>query len=220
MPSDDIGRTRRTRNSLTLEEILEAAEKLALDGFESVTIRAVAAELRSSPMALYRYVPTKEAMVAALLDRVLGRFTPGPETADWSRDLRDFAQRHRQLLLTHPWAVAPLIANPYPGANAVPIGEEALRILSRGGITGEPAVATFSGIIALNYGWCSFAIARRTDVDALDSPDWPEPPAEYPLTTAVSEPMSRYGSDLQYEIVLEQLARGIEAHASPGGLHN
>ncbi|QCP00817.1 hypothetical protein FCN77_20050 [Arthrobacter sp. 24S4-2] len=62
------------------------------------------------------------------------------------------------MLRDHPWAITPLIGHPYPGPNALPIGEAALRILRRAGITGDPAVAAFSGIVALNYGWATFVL--------------------------------------------------------------
>ena len=67
-------------------------------------------------------------------------------------DLRTFARAHRRLLIEHPWAVAPLLTQPNPGLGAVRIGELALGILRRGGLSDAQAVAAFSGIIALSYG--------------------------------------------------------------------
>ena len=118
--------------------------------------------------------------------------------------------------MAHPWAVSQLIGNPYPGPNAAPIGEQALTILARAGITGDAAVATFSGIVALNYGWVSFAIARDSDggrnavqeVVARSASA-----ANYPLTDDVSDPMSRYASDEHYETVQSQLLFGVKAMA-------
>ena len=85
---------RRRRNSLTAEEILDAAELVAVHGLDGLTMRAVAAGLQAAPMSLYRYFATKELLVDALLDRVLGRFDPGPETADWRADLAAFTRAH------------------------------------------------------------------------------------------------------------------------------
>src|SRR3954465_11319076 len=94
-------RTRRPggpRTSRTRDVILDAAEEAARDGFDALTMRAVAARLGAAPMALYNHFPTKNALVDALLDRVLGRFEPAPETGDWIEDLRGFARAHRRLL--------------------------------------------------------------------------------------------------------------------------
>jgi AcrR family transcriptional regulator len=203
-------RRRRPRNSLTLDAILDAAEAVACDGFESLTIRAVATSLESSPMGLYRYFRTKDELVEALLDRVLGRIRLAPAGSDWVEDLRQFARGHRELLLEHPWAIAPLIRTPYPGPNVLPIGEHALAILRRGGVTGERAVALFSGIIALNYGWSSFAAARIASETEDGAPvSLPVPPPGFPETMAAAGAMSGYGSDGHYELALEALLGGI-----------
>ncbi|MBT2538284.1 TetR/AcrR family transcriptional regulator [Arthrobacter sp. ISL-69] len=206
-------RSRRARNSLTVDAILNAAEQVAAAGFEALTVRAVAVALEAAPMSLYRYFCTKDGLVDALLNRVLGRFIAPQETAEWPADLAAFARNHRQLLRDHPWAVTPLIGHPYPGPNALPIGEAALRILERAGITGDAAVAVFSGIVALNYGWSSFVLAREATEQASGggAVQLPHAPPEFPLTAAVAGPMNRYGSEDHYERTLKQLLAGIEA---------
>lgn len=211
------GRTRRPRGSLTPEAILDAAEAVAGQGIDAPAMRAVAARLGAVPMALYNHFATKEQLVDALLDRVLSRFEPEPATDDWAEDLRRFARAHRRLLLRHPWAVAPLFTQPNPGLSAVRIGESALGILRRGGLSNARAVATFSGIIALNYGWSSFTAARDLD------PEGPShdvgamlaqlPPSQFPLTVDVAAEMGAYGSDDHYDFVLEHLLGGLRATA-------
>ena len=110
--------------------ILEAAERVAEQGFDALTMRAVAARLGAVPMALYGHFPTKQRLVDALLDRVLGRFEPPP--------------RHRRLARgpAHP-SRAPTGAcsrpirgrsrrcsrQPSPGLSSVRIGEQGLEIL-------------------------------------------------------------------------------------------
>jgi AcrR family transcriptional regulator len=211
------GRTRRPRGSLTTEVILDAAEGVARHGFDALSIRAVASRLGAAPMALYNHFATKDELVDALLDRVLVRFEPEPAGDDWVEDLRRFARAHRRLLVDHPWAVAPLFSRPSPGIGAVRIGEHALGILRRAGISDARAVAAFSGIIALNYGWSSFTAARDLD------PDGPShdvgamlarlPRSEFPLTVAVAGEMGAYGSDEHYDFVLDRLVTGLRAAA-------
>jgi AcrR family transcriptional regulator len=206
-------RTRRPRGSLTRDVILDAAEAVAAQGFDALSVRAVAARLGAAPMALYNHFATKDALVDALLDRVLGRFEPEPASADWVADLRGFARAHRRLLVEHPWAVAPLFTRPSPGLGAVRIGELALGILRRGDLSDARAVAAFSGIVALNYGWSSFTTARDLD------PEGPSqdvgamlaqlPAAAFPLTAAVAAELGAYGSDAHYEFVLDRLLSGL-----------
>ena len=152
-------------------------------------------------MALYNHFADKEQLVDALLDRVLGRFRPEPASGDWAEDLRRFARAHRRVLTEHAWAVAPIFSHPNPGPSAVAIGEHAFAILARAGFAENDAVAVFSGILALNYGWSSFTAARELDVSGV-----------------AAEQMGAYGSDEHYDLVLDQFLTGIRAttHARPG----
>jgi AcrR family transcriptional regulator len=206
-------RTRRPRGSLAPAVILDAAEGVARTGFDALTMRAVAAELGSAPMALYNHFADKDELVDALLDRVLTRFDPPPSTGDWIEDLRGFARAHRQLLADHPWAVAPLFTRPSPGLGAVRIGEHALAVLEGGEVTGDRAVAVFSGVIAFNYGWSSFTTARDLDPSGPShdvTAQLAALPAElFPRTVQVAAAMGGYGSDEHYELVLDQLLRGL-----------
>lgn len=92
---------------------------------------------------------------------------------------------------------------------------DSLRILERGGIAGDAAVATFSGIIGLNYGWASFVITRAGGAGESLAEDLADPGVAqaFPLTASVAGPMSRYGSAEHYELVLAQLFAGIPAGA-------
>jgi AcrR family transcriptional regulator len=142
-------RPRRKRGSLSRDVILDAAEAICeSEGYDALSMRAVAARLGATPMALYNHFATREELVNALLNRVLSRFVP-------AEDLKGFARAHRKVLSDHPWAVAPIFSHPNPGSAAVAIGENAFEIL---GNVGDP-MAAFSGLIALNYGWASFTVA-------------------------------------------------------------
>ena len=180
-------------------------------------MRAVAARLGAVPMALYNHFATKEALVDALLDRVLSRFEPGPATDDWVEDLRASLAPTAACSSRHPWAVAPLFNQPNPGMSAVRIGELALGILRRGGLSDARAVAAFSGVIALNYGWSSFTTARDLDPEApgrdVGAMLAQLPGAEYPLTVEVADEMGAYGSDHHYDFVLDQLVSGLRVTA-------
>ena len=201
-----VARTRRPRGSLSPEVILDAAEAVAEQGFDALSMRAVAGRLEAVPMALYNHFATKEQLVAALLDRVLSRFEPPPTTGDWVEDLRAFARAHRTLLAAHPWAVAPIFTNPSPGLSSVRIGELAMQILKRGGLSNREAVAAFSGLIAINYGWASFTVERNLDVGSMLA----ALPAEiFPLTVATAADWGAYGSDSDYEFVLGTFLGGL-----------
>jgi hypothetical protein len=109
--------------------------------------------------------------------------------------------------------VAQLFSRPSPGLGAVRIGEHALAILRGAGLSPGDAVAAFSGIIALNYGWSSFTTARELD------PSGPShdvasllaalPAAAFPRTVEVAGELGAYGGDDHYELVLAGLTEGL-----------
>jgi AcrR family transcriptional regulator len=207
-------RKRRGRSSVTSDEILLAAEHVAREGYDALTMRAVATQMGASPMALYRYFPTKDDLIDAMLDRVLGRIELGPATDDWLADLTAFATAHRDVLARHTWAIVPLFTHSNPGINAATLGETAFAILHRGGVEGTDAVATFCGILALNYGWFAFTAARdatrvAVDPEAVLAGQLAQLPAEhFPLTRAVADDLSHFGGDAQYALALRRLITG------------
>lgn len=210
---DATPRARRQRSSLTADEILDAAERVA--GSDSpLTIRAVATELAASPMALYRYFPMKDDLIDAMLDRVFGRLAAPAPSGDWATDLKAFARAHRRMLEAHPWAIIPIFTHPNPGANSIRTGEVALGILAGGGIVGDDAVAGFSGILAINYGWSAFSIARpavatKDTADALADSLSRLPADEFPHTVSVAGTLGGYDTEQRYEAVLDRFVAGL-----------
>jgi AcrR family transcriptional regulator len=196
-------RTRRPRGSLTVEEILDAAERVATADSRPITIRAIATELSSSPMALYAYFATKDELEDALIDRVLRR-VPLPESGEWREQLSELALAHGRTLIEHRWAVPMLFASPSPGAGAARLGEAFLAILAAGGITGEDAVSAFSAIVAVNYGRTAFAAQEQPRELA------PLPPEIFPHSAANAEAFAAYASQENYERAMNLVLAGIE----------
>jgi len=65
--------TRGPKPALTLDQITDAAIAVAdAEGLAAVSMQRVAAELGYTKMSLYRYLPGKAEMVAAMLERALG----------------------------------------------------------------------------------------------------------------------------------------------------
>jgi AcrR family transcriptional regulator len=62
-----------------------AAAVVDRDGIDGLTMRRVAEELDSSPMALYRHVRDKDELLVALLDRLVERL-PRPDLPEDPRD--------------------------------------------------------------------------------------------------------------------------------------
>ena len=99
------------RPALTRDRILDAALALADDeGLAAVGMRAVALRLGVTPMALYRYVADKEALLDGLVERLLGEVeVPSPELPPVDRLLAP-AVALRAVARRHPAAFGLLLA--------------------------------------------------------------------------------------------------------------
>lgn len=89
--------------------ILDAALLLADErGLEAVTMHAVAQRLAVTPMALYRHVDGKQALLDGLVERLLTSFPLPPADAPWPARLTAVAEAVRSTAKRHP-AVFPLL---------------------------------------------------------------------------------------------------------------
>jgi AcrR family transcriptional regulator len=95
--------------------VVDAAVELADEhGLETVTLRNIAQRLQVTPMALYRHVESKDALLDAMADELYAEIGPKTRTADWWADLARIGRSTRAVLLAHPWAV-PLFGRPLTG---------------------------------------------------------------------------------------------------------
>jgi AcrR family transcriptional regulator len=104
-----------SRRRLTVEAVVEAAlDCTAEAGLDKLTMRAVAARLGSSPMALYRHVADRDELVARTVDQTLAdiELLPHPTTPDETRKwLLHMATTVRQRLRAYPGTADHLLMN-------------------------------------------------------------------------------------------------------------
>jgi AcrR family transcriptional regulator len=120
---------------LDLEAVVDTAISLADDhGLDAVSLRRVASRLGVTPMALYRHIESKDALLEEMTDRMYSLLTlPGPHEQWWDA-LAEMARSARMLLLAHPWA-APLFARPLAGPHSLALDEAMRLALQRGGFS-------------------------------------------------------------------------------------
>jgi AcrR family transcriptional regulator len=137
------------QRSLGREEIVAAAIALADEaGPAALTMKAVAARLGPySPMALYRYVLSKDGLVDLMLDAVTAEIPvpakPGP---DWRADLRALAAHTRQMTRRHPWYAVLFHTRPPVGPHMMQRLEFMLAVLTAQGAS-TAAAMTYAALI-------------------------------------------------------------------------
>jgi len=137
------------QRSLGRDEIVAAAIALADErGVAGLTMKAVAARLGPySPMALYRYVHSKDGLVDLMLDRVAGEVpVPDGPGADWRADLYELAVATRRMIQRHPWFAALYHTRPPVGPNLMRRLEFMLSVLVARGAAAAEAM-TFAALI-------------------------------------------------------------------------
>ena len=73
-------------------------------GLPAVSMRAVAGRLGVAAMSLYRHIPDKEQLLAAMVEQVAGEYDLTTLTpAHWRDDLVALARQQRDIIARHPW---------------------------------------------------------------------------------------------------------------------
>jgi AcrR family transcriptional regulator len=99
--------------------ILDAAMALADEsGLHAVTMYATAKRLGVTPMALYRHVGDKAALLDGLVEKLLTEIRLPQERQDWRGQLEAMARALREVAHRHPAVFALLLQRPAttPGA--------------------------------------------------------------------------------------------------------
>ena len=129
--------SRGPRPSLTLARIVDTAMAVAdADGLDAVSMRRVADELDVTTMSLYRYVPSKDALLELMLDAGAGippedLTPPGP----WRQGLERWARAIKAVYRRRPWLLHVPITGPPMGPNSLAWMESALAPLEGSELT-------------------------------------------------------------------------------------
>lgn len=123
-------RTRGPRPAHDLAEVLDAAIGLAdREGLQAVSMQRLAQELGFTKMALYRYVPGRPELVAAMTDRALGPAPPDPGEG-WRKGLEAWALAAVATFLAHPWGLETTTGARVLGPNEAAWTEAGLKLLA------------------------------------------------------------------------------------------
>ncbi|KPH97093.1 transcriptional regulator, TetR family [Actinobacteria bacterium OV450] len=191
--------TREKRERLNRPRVLAAAVALVdREGLAALTMRRLATDLGVEPMAIYRYTPSKEALLDGLVEAFFTEVNerlratadpcgdpPGPAPAAsrdscgvpaWRAELRRIARAfaasvhaHRELL---PVVATRPLAVPVARrpAPALELTEHILAVLARAGFDDATALTVYRAFVAWNLG--CLLVDKRQVVDDPQEPDF------------------------------------------------
>jgi AcrR family transcriptional regulator len=136
------------------EQIARAAIAIADEkGLAAASMRTVAASLGTSAGSLYRYLSSRDDLLALMVDAAsAGVKGPSRETGDWLEAMLDLARQQLKVLNRHPWLVEILPRHLPPGPNAMAFLNHCLRILEPVPADDQAkyeAIAMMTGVVTL-----------------------------------------------------------------------
>lgn len=132
---------KRETAALTREGVVLAS--LALideEGLDAFSTRRLGARIGVRAMSLYHYFPSREALLDAVVDRMIAEVAlPNIEKVDWRRGLQRLAQNYRAMGHRHLLAI-PLLAQRRPSSTTMEAFLDTLRgFLLRAGLSPQAA---------------------------------------------------------------------------------
>lgn len=170
------------RADLSRAQVLDTAWELVVDqGAAALTMRALAGELGVQPNTLYSHVDDKDALIDAMLDRVLGQAeAPTPDVRDPVDGLADLMTSSYDALVAHPDLVPRFLDRQGSrGPFAQRLGEVAMTLLARAGVDNDDAATEALRVLIVHtIGFAAFAVAAPFGL--------PTTPADDPTTVAAT----------------------------------
>jgi AcrR family transcriptional regulator len=156
-----------TRPALSRARILRAALALVdRDGLDGLSMRALADELGTRPMSLYRHVSDKADILGGVTAALLGEIAPLAPSGDWRRDLHDWAVGFRAVMRAHPRAVPLFADRPITSyVDGREMAEDGLRMLEDAGIDPVGAARIMRSVARFVVGFSVTDSAGRTEPD-------------------------------------------------------
>ncbi|MGD0166599.1 MAG: TetR/AcrR family transcriptional regulator C-terminal domain-containing protein [Gaiellaceae bacterium] len=211
------------RTTLSRRALIEAALALGdSEGLEAISLRRLARELGVTPMALYRYVESKEALLAAIAERVFEDFElPTEIEGDWRKQMKALARSFRNLLLAHPTVAALFSSHASEvSQNGARVVEVVLGVLRGAGFPPQEAALLESecerfilGLVVLEIGGgpqlCPFnpkahAMEAATRLALLPPEEFPNLLESLPYFNQKNDP------DWAFEFALDLIVGGLE----------
>lgn len=208
------------RVPLDRRRIVDAAlAHIEAEGLASLTMRRLGTRLGVEAMSLYRYVPGKEDLLDAVVERLVGDLREDPDVlaeprSGWQDFLQRLAHGVRRVALAHPVAF-PLVASRPPEApwlrpplRSLDWVETFLAGLTAEGFTDDGAVAAYRAFTSFLLGHLLLEVAGLgADLGPLDVLDDGEEESlrDHPTVARLRPGLREDHASAEFEEALETL---------------
>jgi AcrR family transcriptional regulator len=156
------GRGKRAR--IGRDQIIQTAMTIsdAEGDLDAITVRSIASRLGVGTMTLYGYFRSKDEILDAMADHVMGTMRlPRAEVGTPREALRDVGYAFRELMTSHPSAARLLSSRSTNSLMALQSGmEAALRRLVDSGLSPEVAIRCYGFLLQYAMGFAAYQSPR------------------------------------------------------------
>ncbi len=131
------------------------------EGLDAVSVRRVAAELKTPPMNLYSFFERKDDLIDLMADHVLGEMLVDELPTDWREALRTIFHRQLEIGARHIWLMAAIAQRPRLGPNAASHAEQTFTAIAGLGLDRERAVALERTCDVYLLGFATFQMVEQ-----------------------------------------------------------
>jgi len=191
--------------------VREGLALLRSEGFDALSMRALAARLGIKAASLYNHVRDKDELLTLMADAICAEVPPLDGSKPWRVQLEGMARRLRRVLTSHRDGARVLAATPPIGAHRLRLIEQVLSALRTAGLSPTHTVDVAASLNSWVVGFVldetqgtggDGELARR----ALKS----LPRSEFPNLVALADVMIDAPADRRFALGLRALLDGFE----------
>lgn len=167
MPTPTTG-----KRPLSAERILAtAARTLREEGVDAISIRKLASKLGVSPMAIYRHIENKDALLSALLDRFIRQADVMPASdLPWDEWLTQLGLRMWRAQVEEPAWIG-LLGSVQIRSGGLGVLLDSLAHLRQAGFSADDAASAFFAVVHISVGASCLSLGlQQIRLDALIDP--------------------------------------------------
>jgi TetR/AcrR family tetracycline transcriptional repressor len=211
------------RPQVTRKRIVQGAlDVLEEQGFDGLTMRALADRLGIKAASLYNHINDKDELLALMADAICAAIPDLDRLRPWREQAETMARQVRRTLMAHRDGARLLAATPPVGRHRIRLIEQVLHALKGAGFS--PSMIADGAFVMNSYvvGFVldetlgvprdAAAAARRRE----EAKRWFKslPPKEYPTLIALADKLIDSPADGRFELGLRALLDGFELSLS------
>lgn len=207
------------RPKFSAEQLQKAALRVVdRRGLHALSMRSLAAALRTGPMTLYNYVQNREALDALIVDAVMAEASYPAATGEWRADVRANAVATWRAIRSHPHALPLILARRGLHPTTLEPAEALLGALAASGRSGGELLAAFRAVHGFVMGFAQIRLAGKVSQRERAAGEADETvahvralsPLRFPKLVEAANAAARLSLDEEFEAALDVVLAGLE----------